>query len=306
MKGDYTMMDVKRLEPYAEVKENEPMRLHTTYRIGGKVDFYIAPKSDVALMRVIHILNEEKIPYYVLGRGSNLLFGDQDFHGAVINLDRTLNECYFEPDGTVIAQAGCSLIRLANEAMKHSLSGLEFASGIPGSVGGGLFMNAGAYKSDLSQILIDVCVLKENRIEWMKKENLEYAYRHSIFQKNRDWTILAARFQLFEKDKEEILNLMNSRKERRFASQPLDRPCAGSTFRNPEEMPAWKIIDELGFRGMKKGGAQVSEKHSNFIVNVGDAKAEDVYFLIREIKKKAKEVYDIDLITEVEFLNWNF
>ena len=300
------MMDMERLEAYADVKQNEPMKLHTTYRIGGVVDYFISPKSDVALMCIIDILNQEQIPFYVLGRGSNLLFGDDDFHGAIINLDRTLNEYYFEPGGTVVAQAGCSIIRLANEAMKNSLSGLEFASGIPGSVGGALFMNAGAYKSDVSQILVDVCVLKDNKIEWIKKEELDYSYRHSIFQKNRNWTILAGRFQLKEKNKEEILELMNSRKERRIASQPLNRPCAGSTFRNPVEMPAWKIIDELGFRGKICGGAQVSEKHSNFIVNVDNAKAQDVYTLICEIKKKAKEVYNIDLITEVEFLNWNF
>lgn len=298
------MMDLQRLESYADIKLNEPMKFHTTYRIGGKVDYFIYPKSDVALMRIVNILNEEEIPYFVLGRGSNVLFSDEDFHGAIINLDKNLNDCYFEPNGIVVAQAGCSIIRLANEAMKHGLSGLEFASGIPGSVGGALYMNAGAYKSDVSQILIDVCVLKDNKLEWIPKEELDYAYRHSIFQKNRDWTIVAARFQLKEKNKEEILELMNSRKERRISSQPLDRPCAGSTFRNPDTMPAWKIIDELGYRGLVRGGAQVSEKHSNFIVNIEDAKASDVYSLICDIKNKAKEVYDIDLITEVEFLNW--
>ena len=299
------MMDLQRLESYADIKVNEPMKFHTTYRIGGKVDYFIYPKSDVALIFIFDILKEEEIPYFVLGRGSNVLFSDEDFHGAIINLDKNLNDCYFEPDGIVVAQAGCSIIRLANEAMKHGLSGLEFASGIPGSVGGALYMNAGAYKSDVSQILIDVCVLKDNKLEWIAKEELDYSYRHSIFQKKRDWTIVAARFQLKEKNKEEILELMNSRKERRIASQPLDRPCAGSTFRNPESMPAWKIIDELGYRGMICGGAQVSEKHSNFIVNVEDAQAKDVYSLICDIKTKAKEVYDIDLITEVEFLNWN-
>ena len=298
-------MDSTRLEEYADVKCNEPMKFHTTYRIGGKVDYFISPKSVVALMRIVNILNEEEFPYFVLGRGSNVLFSDDDFHGAIINLDKNLNDCYFEEDGTVIAQAGCSIIRLANESMKHGLSGLEFASGIPGSVGGALYMNAGAYKSDVSQILVDVCVLKDNTLKWMPKEELDYAYRHSIFQSHREWTIVAARFQLEKKDKEEILELMNSRKERRITSQPLNKPCAGSTFRNPESMPAWKIIDELGYRGLTCGGAQVSEKHSNFIVNQADAKAMDVYTLIRDIKAKAKEVYDIDLITEVEFINWN-
>ena len=189
--------------------------------------------------------------------------------------------------------------------MKRSLSGFEFASGIPGSIGGGLFMNAGAYKANLSQILVDVCVFKDNKVEWIKKEDLNYSYRHSAFQSHRDWTILAGRFQLQHKNKEEILALMNSRKERRMASQPLDKPSAGSTFRNPEEMPAWKIIDELGLRGYQVGGAKVSEKHSNFIVNVGDAKASDVNTIIRTIQSKAKEAYGIQLITEVEFLNWD-
>ena len=296
---------LERIKPFGKVKIDESMKQHTTYRIGGIVDYYIYPKNELALIRLLEILKEEAIPYYILGRGSNLLFHDSHFHGAIINLDQTLNEFYFEPNGLLIAQAGCSLINLAMEAMRHSLSGLEFASGIPGSVGGGLFMNAGAYNSNLSNILVKVLALKDGEIVWLDKEDLEYDYRHSLFQKHRDWTILAGCFQLIPKEQEEIRQLMNSRRSRRMQTQPLDQPCAGSVFRNPKEMPAWKIIDELGLRGKRIGDAMISEKHSNFIVNCGEAKAEDVHRLIECVQIRAKEKFGIDLIQEVEYLNWN-
>ncbi len=299
------MSILERLQAYAEVFVNEPMKKHTTYHIGGNVDYYIMPANSTALMCIIDILKEEQIPYHVMGRGSNVLFGDQPFHGAIINLDKTFNDFYFEPNGILVAQAGCSVINLAVEAMKHSLTGLEFASGIPGSIGGALYMNAGAYKSNMSEIVLDVCVLKNDQICWMDGAQLEFAYRHSIFQMHKDWTILAGRFQLQSRPKAEIRDLMDSRRERRISSQPLDRPCAGSVFRNPEEMPAWKLIDDLGLRGYQIGGAQVSEKHSNFIINANNqATAKDVHALITEITVRAKETYGIDLITEVEHLNW--
>jgi UDP-N-acetylmuramate dehydrogenase len=281
------------------------MKKHTTYHIGGTVDYYIMPENDTALMCILDILHEENVPYYVLGRGSNLLFEDAHYPGAVINLDRSFNEVYFEENGVMVAQAGCSIIHLAAEAASHSLSGLEFAFGIPGSLGGGLYMNAGAYKSDLASILTEVCVLKDNEICWMPKESLEYGYRSSIFQKHKDWTILAGRFQLQKEDPGKILSLMENRRERRMNSQPLDMPCAGSVFRNPEQKAAWQIIDELGFRGYQLGGARVSDKHSNFIVNQnGQATCADVIELIEIIQKKAREVFGIDLILEVEHLKW--
>lgn len=299
------MSILKRLQSYGTILENEPMKKHTTYHIGGTVDYYITPFSETALMCILDILIKEKISYHIMGRGSNVLFDDAHFHGAIINLDSSLNDYYFEPDGKLVAYAGCSIINLSVEAMKRSLSGLEFASGIPGSLGGGLYMNAGAYKSNLSNILIDVLVLKDEHLLWMKKEDLEYDYRHSIFQKHKDWVILAGRFQLEQADQSEIRNLMDSRRKRRMDAQPLDKPCAGSVFRNPEEIPAWKLIENMGFRGYMVGGAQVSEKHCNFIINAtGDATAQDVRDLIKVIQTKAKEEYNIDLITEVEQLNW--
>lgn len=295
----------QRLETYANVLENESMKKHTTFRIGGEVDYYIYPKSLLAFMQIIEILEEEKIPFYVVGRGSNILCDDGHFHGAIINLDKTLNDFYFEESGMLVAQAGCSLINLSVEAMKRSLTGLEFASGIPGSVGGSLYMNAGAYNSNLSNLLIDVCVYRDHKVEWISKDELDYGYRHSLFQSHKDWIILAGRFQLEKSDSKEIAKLMESRRNRRMTAQPLDKPCAGSIFRNPESIPAWQLIEKMGLRGYRIGGASVSLKHCNFIVNENkDASAQDIRDLIKLIQTKAKEEYQIDLITELEQLNW--
>lgn len=295
---------LEQLKTYGEVLENESMRKHTTYRIGGNVDYYIYPENVLSLMQIVEILQKNEIPYRMTGRGSNLLWDDNHFHGAVINLDRTLNDSYIEEDGSLIAFAGCSIISLAIEAANHSLTGLEFASGIPGSVGGGIYMNAGAYKSDLSQTLQSVLVMKRDGIVWMDKDELGFGYRKSIFQQHDDWTILAAKFKLEKGVKKEIQAIMESRRNRRVESQPLDKPCAGSVFRNPVEMPAWKIVEELGLRGHQIGGAQVSTKHCNFIVNAtGEATCQDVKDLIALIQRKAKEQFNIDLITEVEQFN---
>ena len=294
----------EKLKIYADVLEDELMSKHTTYRIGGRVKYYIYPRNLISLMRCIRLLKENKIQYEIMGRGSNVLWTDSYFDGAVINLDRYLNESYIEEDGTIVAQAGCSIINLAYEVAKKSLSGMEFATGIPGSIGGGVYMYAGAYKSDFSSILEAVMVLKDEQILWMQKDDLMFGYRKSSFQSHPDWIILAAKFKCKPGNREEILALMDSRRERRLASQPLDRPCAGSVFRNPETIPAWKIVDELGLRGFTLGGAQVSEKHSNFIINAsGQAKAEDVKQLIAYIQEQAKEKFEIELITEVEHFN---
>lgn len=293
------------LSEYAEVSLQEPMKNHTTYRIGGKADYYIRPRTVLDLKEILNILKEEQIPYLVLGKGSNVLISDRPYHGAVIGLDDSHSNYHFDEQGILTAQAGCSLIMLAREAMLRSLSGLEFAYGIPGSVGGGLYMNAGAYQSDLSGILIDVLVLKDGQLARMKRDELQYSYRRSIFQKHKDWIILEARFQLHKADQKQISQLMDSRKQRRLNSQPIDKCSAGSVFRNPEHANAWKIVDSLGFRGLRQGGAMVSEIHSNFIVNIeGKAKASDVDDLICRIQKAALKTYGIELITEIEKINW--
>lgn len=292
----------ERLSVYGEVLEQESMRRHTTFHIGGIVDYYIYPKSLVSFLELHRVLEENGIAQVVLGRGSNLLFDDRPFHGAVINLEKALQSYYFEKNGTLIAEAGVSLVRLAREAYQRGLSGLEFASGIPGSVGGGLYMNAGAYNSDLAALLKEVLVFRDGKVSWMAKEDLGYSYRRSLFQERKDWIILAGRFQLQPGNRDEILALMESRRVRRISSQPIAMPSAGSVFRNPPEAPAWKLIEEVGGRGLRCGGAAVSNLHCNFIVNeTGEATAQNVLNLIQTLQQRVQARFGISLLTEIEY-----
>lgn len=293
-----------QLQQYGDVLCNEPLKKHTTFRIGGECDYFVYPKNILCFLRIQQILKEKAIPYQIFGKGSNLLCSDDAFHGVVICLDRYFNNFYFEEDGTLLAEAGCSIILLAQEAMRRSFTGLEFASGIPGTLGGALYMNAGAYKSEMASFVQQVLVYREGRLEWIDKLELDYSYRHSIFQSKPMWCILGAKLKLTKGDQKEIRTLMDSRRARRLASQPLDKPNCGSVFRNPQDNQAWQLIESIGYRGKVIGGAMVSDKHANFIVNVGDAKANDVYQLIQEIQDKVKERYGIEMITEVERFNW--
>ena len=179
-----------KLQSYGDVECRVPLSKRTTFRIGGTCKYFIYPKDELCLLRILDILNEEAIPHRIFGKGSNILCSDDDYEGAILCLDRYFTDFFFEEEGSCLVQAGASIIMLAHEAMKNSFSGLEFASGIPGTLGGAVFMNAGAYKSDISQILKEVYVLKERSIVVMRAEELEYAYRHSIFQSHRDWIIL--------------------------------------------------------------------------------------------------------------------
>lgn len=298
------MIVKKRLETYADVEEQVSLKTRTTFRIGGNCRYLIYPKNEICFVRILQVLKEENISWKIFGKGSNILCSDDDYDGAIICLDRYMSDFYFEDDGSVMAQAGCSIILLAHEAMKHSLSGLEFASGIPGTIGGAVYMNAGAYKSDMAAILEEVYVYRDGNIVCMKKEELDFAYRHSIFQKHDDWVILGCRIQLDEGNQKEIRDLMDSRRKRRMDAQPLNKPCAGSTFRNPPEKQAWQLIDEAQLRGARVGGAMVSTKHSNFIVNEENATAKDVLALIEKIQATVKEQFGVDLHCEVEIFNW--
>ena len=275
----------------------------TTFKIGGPVRFVVYPKSAFGLLKVIQIFNRNDIPYKVLGNGSNILASDRNYDGAIIKLNYGFNDYSF--DGTVLmAQAGCSVIAMAYRACQAELSGLEFASGIPGSVGGCIFMNAGAYRSSMSAILTRVMVLKDEQFIWMNADECNFGYRSSIFQSHPELIIIDAQFQLKHENMDTIRQLMEQRQSKRLATQPLDMPCAGSVFRNPEGHYAWEFIDGIGYRGHAIGDAAVSQKHSNFIVNQGQAKAQQVVQLIEEIQKKVSEKYDVELIPEVERFNW--
>ena len=294
---------IKVLEAYGDVVENEEMRFHTTFRIGGKVRYSFYPFDLKGLKEGIKYLNNTNMPYKIVGKGSNLLWCDEDVEMVVIYLDRHLNHYEFK-DTMVEVEAGASIIGLAMQAKNASLSNLEFASGIPGSVGGCLYMNAGAYKMSMSDIVSEVLVLKDDEYVWMSNQDLEFGYRTSIFKKHPEWIIVKARMNLIPKDSNEIAEVMNSRRERRFATQPLDKPSAGSTFKNPEEKPAWQCIEECGLRGKRVGGAMISDKHCNFIVNIENATSKDVKDLINLVQKEVKDKFNIDLKTEVEEYTW--
>lgn len=298
------MIDLyKELEALAEVEENISLSKMTTLRIGGVARYVVYPENTLSLQGVMNKLNQNHIPYKVIGKGSNLLCSDEPFDGVIIRLDRYLCNAYFDNEH-LVAEAGCSIIALSYEAMKNELSGLEFASGIPGTVGGVTFMNAGAYKSSMADIIDSVSVYRDGKIEWIQNADCGFSYRTSIFQKHPDWIILAVKMTLKKGDQKEIRELMDSRRERRMNSQPLDKHSAGSIFRNPEEIPAWKLIEGAGFRGKRIGDAVVSEKHVNFIVNENHASAKDFIALVNDVQKAVKDKYDIDLYMEVEKFNW--
>lgn len=293
----------EELKRFSEVDVDQPLSKMTTLRIGGNAKYTVYPENQVALDSIMRVIAEHGVSCKVIGKGSDLLCSDRDFEGVIIRLDRNCHQSYFD-ERTLTAEAGCSLILLAVEAMKNGLSGLEFASGIPGTIGGAVFMNAGAYKSSMADVIDEVLVLRDGRSEWISNEECEFGYRSSIFQKNPDWIILGARMTLTPKDSREISDLMDDRRKRRMASQPLEYPTCGSVFRNPEGMNAWQLIDGIGYRGRRIGDAMVSDKHCNFICNMGNAKADDYLQLVHEIQEKVYEKYGVMLHTEMELFNW--
>ncbi len=302
--GDMQKMS-ELLELFSEfgtVETDVPLSKMTTLRIGGCASYVVYPENTLGLDALMHVILERGIPYKVIGKGSNLLCSDRRFDGVIIRLDR-FDDFFFMNDA-LVAQAGCSIIALSYQAMKNGLSGLEFASGIPATVGGVTFMNAGAYRSSVSEIIDGVFIYRDGRYEWLDNKDCRFGYRSSIFQSHPDWIIVAVRFLLKKSEVNEIRELMDSRRERRMKSQPLNMPSAGSVFRNPDDIPAWKLIEGIGYRGRRIGDAMVSDKHVNFIVNAGNARAEDFLELVNEIKDQVEEKYHVRLHMEVERFNW--
>jgi len=283
--------------------ENASLKEYTTYKVGGKARFIVFPKNTTKLIELLKYLRQENILNMILGFGSNVLFSDQNYDGVIIKLDE-LNE--IEIEGTKVrAGAGASLMRVASLCIRRGLTGLEFATGIPGSIGGAIYMNAGAYKSDMGYIVKEVKVLtKDLKVITMVNKEMDFHYRSSFLQKNKDYICLEATMKLQKGNREVMEELVKERKKRRLDSQPLEFPSAGSVFRNPEGDFAGRLIEELGFKGLAKGGAQISPKHANFIVNVKNAKAKDIKELIGFIKEQVYEKYHIHLKVEQEFINW--
>lgn len=283
------------------VFQNEPMKLHTTFRIGGPADFLVIPETGLEVKKLIRTLKELDQPYFVMGNGSNLLVSDRGYRGTVIQLLKSMSKINVEGN-RVTAEAGALLSQTAQAARNKSLTGLEFAAGIPGTVGGACVMNAGAYGGEMKQVLVSVTALNEdNEIVDLGPGELELGYRTSVFMK-RNMTVLSAVMELNPGDQAKITEIMNNLKEQRKSKQPLELPSAGSTFKRPEGYFAGKLIMDTGLRGFRVGGAQVSEKHCGFVVNTGDASADDVLSLIREVQRQVFDKYGVELKTEVKFL----
>ena len=283
------------------VRRQEPMSLHTTFRIGGPADLFVMPGSIQAVADSIRICKETQTPYAVIGNGSNLLVSDAGYRGVIIQIGRNLNQITGNGE-EIRAQAGAMLSVIAKTALSESLAGFEFASGIPGTLGGAVVMNAGAYGGEMKDVLTEVTVLtREGEIRTIPAEKLELGYRTSLAAKN-GWIILEAVLRFQKGDAEAIRSRMEELKVQRVTKQPLDLPSAGSTFKRPEGSFAGKLIMDAGLRGFTVGGAQISEKHCGFVVNKGGATAEDVRNLICAVQKKVQEDAGVKLEPEVKFL----
>ena len=292
---------IRKLGEQVEILVAEPMKNHTTFRIGGPADALALPKTPEEVAEVVRFCHEHAQPYYVLGNGSNLLVSDEGYRGLVLQLYRNFNDIQVNGE-TITVQSGAMLAAVARTAYQTGLTGLEFASGIPGTIGGAVVMNAGAYGGEMKNVLKEVTVLtKEGEVLVIPAKALELGYRTSVIPKN-GWIVLGAVLQLKKGDQEQILARMEELKEQRITKQPLDLPSAGSTFKRPEGYFAGKLIMDAGLRGFMVGGAQVSEKHCGFVVNRGNATAADVWELICEVKRRVKGMTGVELEPEVKLL----
>jgi UDP-N-acetylmuramate dehydrogenase len=292
--------DIKNLN-IGKVIESPLMKDYTTYKVGGKAICIVIPDDEAGLINLLKYLKEYNIKYKILGNGSNVIFNDTGFDGVIIKLDNFNALTIIK--NKVIVGAGYKFNKLALRMSRLGFTGLEFATGIPGTVGGAVYMNAGAYKTDIGYVLNSIKVLTPDfEIKTMQNKELDFHYRTSFLQKNKDYICLEATISLVKGDPDEIMEIIEERKKRRMETQPLEYPSAGSVFRNPEGDFAGRLIEELGFKGKSIGGAKVSEKHANFIINNGSATGEEIKKLICEIKDKVKEKYNIELKVEQEFV----
>ena len=280
---------------------DEPMSRHTTFRVGGPADFFVTPKAKEEVRDVIRICKEAGMPYYIIGNGSNLLVSDAGYRGVIVQIYKEMNEVKVAGD-LVKAQAGALLSGIAAKALGAELSGFEFASGIPGTIGGACVMNAGAYGGEMKDVLEFVTVLTgEGKIIELGRNELELGYRTSVIAK-KGYIVLGAVLKLERGDGEKIKTYMDELKEKRVTKQPLEYPSAGSTFKRPEGYFAGKLIEDAGLRGFQVGGAQVSEKHCGFVINRNHATAADIMELMRQVQIRVKENSGVDLEPEVKRL----
>ncbi|MBO5081911.1 MAG: UDP-N-acetylmuramate dehydrogenase [Lachnospiraceae bacterium] len=293
---------LSELLPLAEILYDEPMSKHTTFRVGGAADVFVRIASEEQLKVLIPELVKSEIPYYVIGKGSNLLVGDKGFRGVVIQLDEAFEKIKVN-NNIVTACAGASMAKIAKTALQNSLTGFEFAAGIPGCVGGGVIMNAGAYGGEMKDVVSKVRVLcKDGNIKEYTNEAMSFGYRFSALKNKPEYIVLEVEIILEPGNEEEILAKMQDLAKRRKDKQPLEYPSAGSTFKRPEGYFAGKLIGDAGLSGYSVGDAEVSEKHNGFVINRGNATAADVRTLIETIQCKVYEQFGVNLEREVIYL----
>ena len=275
----------------------------TTYKTGGIAKLVVYPNNINNLKQMLKLIHKYNIKYFILGKGSNTLFSDKEFNGVIIKLDKLNN---FKIKQTEIyVESGMILSKLVQASVKNELTGLEFAIGIPGTIGGAIYMNAGAYGNNMSNIVKSVIVLNEKfQIKEIPLEKLKFDYRYSIFQDNKNLICIAANIKLEHGNHDEIASKIKENLLKRKNSQPLEYPSAGSVFRNPEGNYAGKVIEELGLKGKNIGGAEISTKHANFIINKNNASSSDILKLIKLVQKEVKDKYKIDLKLEQQLVNW--
>ena len=293
--------ELKNIIPEARIKADEPMKMHTTFRIGGPAKYFVIPETKEEIKAIIECCKSADMPYYILGNGSNLLVSDKGYEGVVIQIFKNMNQITLDGE-TITAQAGAILSSVANKALEAELTGFEFAAGIPGTLGGACVMNAGAYGGEMKDVLVNVVVLtQDGDFLTIPVEELELGYRTSVIAK-KNYVVLEATIKLTKGDKEAIKARMDELKVQRTTKQPLEYPSAGSTFKRPVGHFAGKLIQDAGLRGFQVGGAQVSEKHCGFVINKDQATAADVAELMKQVSAIVKEQFGVELEAEVKRL----
>lgn len=287
--------------PEENICLQESMASHTTFRIGGLADCFVELENEEQLIKIQKYLRQVGVPFFILGNGSNLLVSDDGYRGVILRIGPKMSRVRVE-GCAVIAQAGASMAQIARTALEHGLTGMEFASGIPGTIGGGVVMNAGAYGGELGGIVTQVNVVNaDGEVMELDNETMEFGYRTSTIR-NHAFTVTEVRLRLEKGDPQQIRARMEELAARRREKQPLEYPSAGSTFKRPDGYYAGQLIMEAGLRGFQCGGARVSDKHCGFVVNTGNATAADVRELIREIQERVREQFHVNLETEVLYL----
>lgn len=300
---DYTPLKEFLEKEQCVYREMEPMSAHTTFKIGGPADIFVEPASEEMLSKVVAFCNEKEYPLYILGNGSNLLVSDLGVEGVVVHISNGISDVSVSDTNEITCGSGLRLSLLCSFALEHGLTGLEFAWGIPGLVGGAVYMNAGAYDSEMSKVLKECrCITKDGKFETISLEKMKLGYRTSIFKEKKNRIITSATFKLMPGIQEEIRNRMEELMQRRKSKQPLEFPSAGSTFKRPAGNFAGTLIDMCGLKGFTIGGAAVSEKHAGFVVNLGDATASDVKRVIEAVSEKVFLESSVRLEPEIEFI----